>query len=165
MSFYNSFIYQPQEPVFMCDVGVHDLCIKSVTQETSKNGAAMLVFACNVRSSAGKIFPGQHKIYLVEGPYYDKTYSRFLDCFGIPYTKAGDPFKFVNALGKAKFDFFKYNSETKKTETVEDLQCHLIPKMDFVQPSVPAAAVPATPETYTPPPSPADGTFKEDIPF
>ena len=135
MSYINSFSYQSAAPQFTCEEGIHDMCIKSVTEETSKNGASMLVFACNVRSASGKVFSGQYLIYVVEGAYFDKSYSRLLDCFGIPWTNPS-PENFINALGKARFDYFKYNPETKKSEKTGEIQCHLLPKEGFTQPPV-----------------------------
>ena len=152
MSYLNSFTYQSAAPRFICDEGIHDLCIKGVKEEYSKNGAAMLCISCNVRSAEGKVFPGQYRIYLVEGPYFDNAYSRFLDCFGISWTNAR-PENFVNSIGKAKFDYFKYNSETKKSEKTGESQCHLLPKEGFVQPACEIAS------------SAHDAPFTEKVPF
>ncbi len=148
MSWLNNFSYEESKPVFECAEGVNLMCIKRVEETTSRNGERMLVIHCNVKNSNGE----QFKHYLVEGQYFDKTLSRLMDCFGIKYTDR-NPQDWVGKVGSAQFDHIKFNSQTKKNETVADIQCHLKKKEGFSQPEI-------TPET--PAQTPLD---EEEIPF
>lgn len=135
MSWLNNFSYEESKPVFDCTEGVNQMCIKKVEEKTTRNGERMLVVTCNVRNSNGE----QLNHYLVEGQYFDKSLSRLMDCFGIPFTKR-NPQEWVNSIGSARFDHYKYNPQTKKNETVADIQCHMLKKEGFSQPEI-------TPET------------------
>lgn len=148
MSWLNNFSYEEGKPVFECAEGINLMCIKKVEETTTKNGERMLVVTCNVKNSNGE----QLKHYLVEGQYFDKSLSRLMDCFGIKYTET-NPQNWVNHVGSAQFDHYKYNPQTKKKEIVADMQCHLLKKEGFEQPEI-------TPETPAQPPM-----NDEEIPF
>lgn len=150
MSYLNNFVYEEAKPLFDCQEGENAMCIKSVTEATTQQGVRMLVIACNVKNSNGE----QFKHFLVEGQYFDKALSRFMDCFGIQATEL-NPQSWVNRIGKAKFNHWKYDSQLKKNVQVAEIQCHLLKKEGFSQPAI----TPATPAT------PAEGPFPEDIPF
>lgn len=127
MSWLNDFKYVEAQNLFECAEGEHDMCIRKIDEGSSKNGAPMLTIHCAVKESNGELW----KLYLVAGDYFDKSLSRFLDCFGIPISQASNLNAWINKVGKGKFDHFKFDSQLKKTVTVQELQCHLIAKKGF----------------------------------
>lgn len=131
MSFFNNFVYEPETPHFQCDEGENRMRIEGVERGRSSGGAEMLTVYVHVEHSNNELF----KIFLVEGPYFNKSFSRFLDCFGITVYETQNFSAWKGKEGLAKFDHYKYNAQTKKTEQVAELQYHLIRKQGFEQPT------------------------------
>ena len=134
MAWLDSFTYQASQERCECSEGDHLVCCKEVKEERSQNNNAMLVFYCNVKDDNWNGV--QLRLYAMEGAYFDNQLSRLCDCFGVPYTQATTLSSWKDKIGTVRFDHWKWNKDTKKNETVPELQNHIQPKKGFKQPDV-----------------------------
>lgn len=112
----NNFAYQKSEDYPDCEPGTWEVGITDIRRGATKSGIPTIDFYIAIKTKESGWNGVPFKKPVMDGEYFDRSWSQMCDCFGIPPEKAGEAIHnfplFANRTGKMKFAFEKNERKT-----------------------------------------------------